>query len=87
MGTVINVILWIIFGAFCGGIAQFLVPGKQNLGWIASIALGVVGSFVGGFLWTFFQTGQGQFSPGGIIMSIVGATVLLAIYVFATKRR
>jgi len=84
--SIIGILLWILFGAIIGGIAQFLGPGKQNLGWIATILLGIAGSFVGGFLGNFFSTGEAAVTASGVILSIVGATILLAIYVMATKR-
>src|SRR4029079_15992236 len=44
------IVTWIIFGAFVGVIARFLMPGRDSMGWIPTIVLGIVGSFVGGWL-------------------------------------
>ena len=44
------IVTWIIFGAIVGVIARFLMPGRDSMGWIPTIVLGIVGSFVGGWL-------------------------------------
>ena len=47
------IVSWIIFGLVIGLIARFLMPGRQTMGWITTIGLGVVGSFVGGTIGAF----------------------------------
>ena len=46
----LTIILWVIFGIIVGAIAKMIMPGNQNMGWLMTSALGIVGSFVGGFL-------------------------------------
>jgi uncharacterized membrane protein YeaQ/YmgE (transglycosylase-associated protein family) len=74
-------IIWMgIVGLISGGIAAFLHPGKEQLGFFGIMALGVVGSYVGGFIGNLiFKPKQGEtmLSPGGWIASILGALVLL----------
>ncbi|NNJ27920.1 hypothetical protein LzC2_40310 [Planctomycetes bacterium LzC2] len=84
-----DVISWIVFGLIAGAIARLLVPGKQAIGWIMTILLGIAGSFVGGFLFSLLPFGRpaGDFSPTNLIGSIIGAVVLLLIYIYATKKR
>jgi uncharacterized membrane protein YeaQ/YmgE (transglycosylase-associated protein family) len=87
-------VLWfiislIIIGAIAGFIARALVPGKDPMGIGATILLGVVGSFIGGFLgWALFgkDMSEGALQPAGIIGSILGAIVALLIYRAATRR-
>jgi len=87
-------VLWfiislIIIGAIAGFIARALVPGKDPMGIGATILLGVVGSFIGGFLgWALFgkDMNEGALQPSGIIGSIIGAIVALLIYRAATRR-
>src|SRR6266545_1429476 len=76
------IVTWIVFGAIVGVIARFLMPGRDPMGWVATILLGIVGSFVGGFLAQLFLAGNASFPPptSGWIGSIIGAIVLLAIY-------
>ncbi|MEM7811112.1 MAG: GlsB/YeaQ/YmgE family stress response membrane protein [Planctomycetota bacterium] len=78
----IDFIAWLIFGAVVGGIAQFIVPGAQNLGWIKSILLGVGGAYAGGWLFSLAGMSSGEgLHYSGWVSSIVGAVVLLIAYV------
>ena len=73
----------IVIGLIAGAIARLLIPGKQDIGVLMTIVLGIVGSFVGGFLGylIFHKDAQnGFFQPSGIIGSIVGAVIVLLIY-------
>ena len=47
---ILTILGWILFGLIVGFIARALVPGKDNIGFLATIALGVLGSIVGGVL-------------------------------------
>jgi len=82
MGMLFSVISWIVFGAIVGAIARFLVPGQQSMSIVMTIVLGVVGSFVGGAIsWLIFGTPTGNINPAGWIMSIVGAIIVVLVYV------
>lgn len=75
-----NVIAFIIIGLLAGLIARALVPGRQPMGILATTLLGIVGSLVGGLVGTvIWQRNQGEFSPGGLILSVAGAVVALLI--------
>jgi uncharacterized membrane protein YeaQ/YmgE (transglycosylase-associated protein family) len=68
-----------IVGFVVGLIARALVPGDQKLGIIMTAVLGIVGSFVAGFIGQaigWYQAGQGA----GFIGSVVGAIVVLFVY-------
>jgi uncharacterized membrane protein YeaQ/YmgE (transglycosylase-associated protein family) len=68
-----------IVGFVVGLIARALLPGEQKLGLIMTAVLGIVGSFVAGFLGQaigWYQAGQGA----GFIGSVVGAIILLFAY-------
>ncbi len=73
-------IVWtILVGFVIGVIAKFLHPGKDNMGFIATILLGVLGSFLAGIIGQalgWYQAGEGA----GFIASVVVAIVLLVIY-------
>ncbi|WP_434516749.1 GlsB/YeaQ/YmgE family stress response membrane protein [Dechloromonas sp. ARDL1] len=73
-------IVWtIVVGFVVGLVAKFLHPGKENMGFIATILLGVVGSFLAGVVGQamgWYQAGQGA----GFIASVVVAIILLVIY-------
>jgi uncharacterized membrane protein YeaQ/YmgE (transglycosylase-associated protein family) len=73
-------IVWtIVLGFVVGVIAKLLHPGKDNMGFIATVLLGIGGSFMAGMLgqaFGWYQAGEGA----GFIASVVLAIVLLAIY-------
>jgi uncharacterized membrane protein YeaQ/YmgE (transglycosylase-associated protein family) len=83
-----HVIGWILFGLVVGFIARFLMPGPQPMGWIMTIVLGIVGSFVGGFIASLFLgTDTLAMRAAGWIMSIIGALIVLFIYSRVAARR
>ena len=80
----------IIVGLIAGALARFLVPGRDPMGIGATIALGIVGSFVGGFLAdVLFRSDAADrgLSPAGLLGSIIGAVVVLLIFNAVTNRR
>jgi len=73
----------VIVGLIAGAVARLVVPGKQNLSILATIGLGIVGSFVGGFLgYLLFRSDRadGFFQPSGIFGSIIGAIIVLLLW-------
>ena len=74
-----GIIAWICFGLVVGVIAKLLMPGRDPGGFIVTMALGVAGALVGGFIGRamgFYGPNQGA----GWLMSILGAVILLFIY-------
>ncbi|HLI39743.1 MAG TPA: GlsB/YeaQ/YmgE family stress response membrane protein [Streptosporangiaceae bacterium] len=72
-----------IIGLIAGAIARLLVPGRDPIGFLGTIVLGMLGSFVGGFIETAVQyhtVSIHQFHPTGLIGSIIGAIVLLVLW-------
>ncbi|HEY5422075.1 MAG TPA: GlsB/YeaQ/YmgE family stress response membrane protein [Ilumatobacteraceae bacterium] len=80
----IGFILYLILvGLVAGFIARALVPGRDPMSVTGTILLGIVGSFIGGFLGyvlTHHDAQDGAFQASGIIGSIIGAIVALLIY-------
>jgi uncharacterized membrane protein YeaQ/YmgE (transglycosylase-associated protein family) len=77
------IITLIIVGLIAGALARLVVPGRQNLSIPMTILLGIIGSFVGGFLgFLIFQHDpmEGFFQPAGIIGSVIGAIIVLFLY-------
>jgi uncharacterized membrane protein YeaQ/YmgE (transglycosylase-associated protein family) len=73
----------LIFGAIAGYIARLLVPGRDPMGFFATVLLGIVGSFVGGFLgYVLFDhdLDEGALQASGILGSIIGAVIALLIW-------
>lgn len=77
------IIALFIIGIIAGYLARLLVPGPDPMSFLQTAALGVVGSFVGGFLgYLIFDADidEGAFQASGIIGSIIGAIVVLLVY-------
>jgi len=80
-------LLWLlVVGLIVGLLARFLVPGSDSMGILATIVLGVVGSFVGGLLMSLITTGEMTLTTAGWIGSIIGAVLaLLAFKAFRSR--
>ena len=93
MGLIGLIISWIIIGGIIGLLARAVMPGKQAMGLGMTIVLGVVGAIVGGFIGSLFG-GDGSsgimstpWSIGTVLLAVVGAIVVMAIYGLATRNR
>jgi uncharacterized membrane protein YeaQ/YmgE (transglycosylase-associated protein family) len=78
-GTTMGIVWTIVLGFVIGVVAKFLHPGKENMGFLMTIALGVAGSFLAGIIGQFlgwYKAGEGA----GFIASVIVAIVLLVIY-------
>jgi uncharacterized membrane protein YeaQ/YmgE (transglycosylase-associated protein family) len=84
LGSILGLI---IIGLVAGAIARFVVPGPDPMGWIGTIVLGIVGSFVGGFLANLIFGGTVALSPAGWIGSIIGAIIVLLVWRQVGARR
>ena len=77
------IIYLLVIGVIAGYLARLLVPGPDPMGFWATVALGIVGSFVGGFIgYAIFNEDldQGGLQPSGIIGSLIGAVIALLVY-------
>ena len=76
-----GIITWIIVGLIAGALGKLIMPGDDPGGIIVTIILGIVGAFVGGFVFNLFGgAGVTGFNLGSIIVATIGAIILLAIY-------
>ena len=83
-------LVMLIIGAVAGFIARAVVPGPDPMGVLGTIVLGVVGSFVGGFLgYLLFgkDAADGALQPAGLLGAIIGAVVALLVYRAANRSR
>jgi uncharacterized membrane protein YeaQ/YmgE (transglycosylase-associated protein family) len=85
-GGSMDIIVWLVVGLIAGAIARFLVPGRDAMGWLGTLVLGLIGSLIGGFLGDALASGDQDFSPAGLIGSIIGAIIALIVYRVATRR-
>ena len=79
----------IIFGAVIGVLARLVIPGKQAMGWVITVVLGVAGALIGYWVWEGLL---GKGDTGGIdwirwVISIAAAAVLTLGYTSLTKNR
>ena len=87
----LSFIWWLIIGLIAGAIARLIMPGRDAMSWVATMLLGIVGSVVGGLIsWAIWgadntRTGSG-FLPAGLILSIIGAIVVLWIWRMIGRR-
>jgi uncharacterized membrane protein YeaQ/YmgE (transglycosylase-associated protein family) len=80
LGLIVTIL---IVGLIAGALARLLVPGRQDISIPMTILLGIVGSFVGGFLGylIFHKDAQDGFlQPSGIIGSVIGAVLVLLVW-------
>jgi uncharacterized membrane protein YeaQ/YmgE (transglycosylase-associated protein family) len=81
--SMLHIIWYIIVGFIVGWIARAIMPGAQHLGFIMTTLLGIAGSIVGGLIGRLFSKPEpgSAFHPAGFIMSIIGAIILLFIWI------
>lgn len=77
--TFADVVVWLIVGLVAGAIARLLTPGRMRLGCLGTIAVGLAGSVVGGYLLSLLRTGHARFSYPGLLGAILGAALVLIV--------
>jgi len=84
-------ISWIVVGGILGWLASIVMKTNDQQGIILNVIVGIVGAFLGGLLLApLFGTGtinQSDFSIGSLMVSLLGAVILLAIVNFFRRRR
>jgi len=75
-----GLIVFLIVGLIAGFIARALVPGPDPMGWLGTMILGIIGSFVGGTLAALLFGGTLDITAAGLIGSIIGAIIVLLIW-------
>jgi uncharacterized membrane protein YeaQ/YmgE (transglycosylase-associated protein family) len=74
-------IWWLIIGLIAGALARLIMPGRDPMGIIATILLGIVGSVIGGLVsMAIWRTNNNGFQPAGLLLSILGAIIVLWIW-------
>lgn len=78
-----NFILWIVIGGILGWVASMMLRTEAQQGMLTNVVVGIIGALLGGWLLApLFGTGtinQNDFSLGALVVSLLGAIVLLAI--------
>lgn len=83
-----GILAWIVLGLIAGALAKLIYPGHQGGGIFATIALGILGALVGGFLANaLFGAGAvGVLSLTNIIFAVLGAIILIFLWGLITRR-
>lgn len=79
----------IIIGAIIGVLARLVMPGRQNIGVLMTVILGIIGGLIGSWVWhSVFNKGN---TPGvdwiALVIGVIVAVILIAIYMSLTGRR
>ncbi|MDY3551214.1 GlsB/YeaQ/YmgE family stress response membrane protein [Gemmata sp. JC717] len=88
----LSLLSWVVTGLIVGLIARALVPGRQSMGLILTVALGVIGAAVGGLISTAFwptwanDPNVDRMWPGWL-MSVIGGVIVLWGYISLTADR
>jgi uncharacterized membrane protein YeaQ/YmgE (transglycosylase-associated protein family) len=83
-------IWWMIIGLIAGALARLIIPGRQAMGWVKTMGLGLIGSIVGGLISTVVfgrDLADPSFHTSGLLMSTIGAAILLGAYVAYARRQ
>jgi uncharacterized membrane protein YeaQ/YmgE (transglycosylase-associated protein family) len=84
----VGLLVFILFGLVVGFLARAILPGRQSMGLIMTSALGMVGSLLGGFLGSMISHDDvTRIHSAGLIGSVIGALVVLALVSMASRRR
>ncbi|SNS75915.1 Uncharacterized membrane protein YeaQ/YmgE, transglycosylase-associated protein family [Geodermatophilus pulveris] len=71
---------FLVAGLIIGALARLIVPGKQRLGLLATLGLGLVGSLIGGLIAQFFGTGSiWELNVIGFVLAVVAAVMLIGV--------
>lgn len=84
-----GVVAWVVFGLIAGAIAKLIMPGKDPGGCLVTVLIGIAGAVIGGFIGTsIFDFGEVTgFNLRSLLIAILGAIVLLALYRLLVARR
>ena len=74
-------IWWLIIGLIVGALARLIMPGRDAMGMIATLVLGILGSILGGLVsWAIWGQSEQGFQPAGFFLSLLGAIVVLFVW-------
>lgn len=74
------IIGWIVYCFIVAGIARWLHPGDDPVGFLSTMIIGVAGSFIGGSIGYFFGYGDNLIQSSGIIFGIIGSIIALVVW-------
>lgn len=83
-----GIIGFLVAGLIIGALARLIKPGKQHLGLLATLGLGIVGSIIGGMLASLLGTGDiGELNVLGFVFAVIAAVLLIGVAEGITSRK
>ena len=84
-----GIITWLVFGLLAGALARLIVPGRRSIGCLATLAVGVAGAFIGGFIGQVLFGHHIRFGwrLGPFLLAVAGAVILLLLLEALAGRR
>ena len=81
VNSTFGIISWIGFGALAGWVASMISGDNARQGWLGNIIVGIIGAFIGGLIFSWFQGGTFtlSWSIGSFIAAVIGSLILLFI--------
>jgi uncharacterized membrane protein YeaQ/YmgE (transglycosylase-associated protein family) len=76
----VNILSWLLFGLLAGAVARMFVPGRQSIGCIATVAVGMVGALIGGLIGEVVlgdDDSTFRWDLGPFLLAVAGSIVLL----------
>jgi uncharacterized membrane protein YeaQ/YmgE (transglycosylase-associated protein family) len=86
----VGIVSWILFGLLAGAVARLVVPGRQRIGCLATIAVGIVGALIGGLAGEVLlgdDDTRFRWDLGPFLLAVAGAAVLLLALQALSRRR
>jgi uncharacterized membrane protein YeaQ/YmgE (transglycosylase-associated protein family) len=86
----VNVLSWVLFGLVAGAVARLVVRGRQQIGCLATIAVGIVGALIGGLVGEIVLGEEVRFrwDLGPFLLAVAGSVILLlALEALSGRRR
>ena len=77
---VLEILLWIAFGAFVGWIASMIMKTNEQQGAVGNIITGILGAVLGGFLWRGITGESADSIVGQLLLAIIGAMIVIAVW-------
>jgi uncharacterized membrane protein YeaQ/YmgE (transglycosylase-associated protein family) len=93
---IVTFLIWLVVsGLIVGALARLVVPGRQPIGFLGTILLGIAGSFVGGLIFWALADHPGKHPAVGFLVAVASAAILLYLFVgtgtsrpiFTSRRR
>lgn len=85
---IMNVIVWLLFGAIVGWVASLIMNTDEEQGAVANIVIGIIGAFIGGAVGRMMGgPGVTGFNVGSVLLAVLGSVILIFFIRMLSGRR